>query len=414
MHAFLQSLQLATRALRANKGRAFLTSLGITIGIASVIMVISIGTGAQSLILNQIKSVGSNLIGVLPGGQMEDGPPAALFGITITTLDLEDAEALADPANVPNVEAVSAYVKGTGTATYQGEAVDTFFNGVSNTYLDVENVGLASGRFFDEVEQRGMSRVAILGWTVAEELFNGVDPIGEDIKIQRESFQVIGILEERGMSGFQNRDDQVFVPVTVAQKLLLGIDHISLIRMKVDEQENLDRAMNDVILTLREQHGIRDEKDDDFTVSSTDMAINMLGSITNVLKFFLTAIAAVSLVIGGIGIMNIMFISVTERIKEIGLRKALGAKKRRILEQFLFEAVVVTLIGGVLGIIVGSGISIIVALAAQQMGYQWDLVISFGAISMAFIVSCLVGIGFGYYPAKKAAELNPIDALRHE
>ncbi len=414
MHVFWMSLRLATRALRANKGRAFMTSLGITIGIASVIMVMSIGSGAQSLILNQIKSVGSNLIGVLPGGQMEDGPPAALFGITITTLNLEDAEALADKDNVPNAAAVSAYVKGNATATYAGESSETFFNGVSAQYPEVEEVPLHSGRFFNDIEQRGMDRVAVLGWTVAEDLFNGMDPVGQDVKIQRESFRVIGVFSERGMSGFQNRDDQVYVPVTVAQKLLLGIDHVSLIRISVDEQENVDRAMQDVVATLRARHNIRDVTDDDFTVSSTDTAINMLSAVTNVLKFFLTGVASISLIIGGIGIMNIMLISVTERIKEIGLRKALGAPRRRILEQFLYEAVVVTLIGGIAGIILGSIVSAIVAIIAQQLGYQWDLVISIPGIIIAFILSGLVGIGFGYYPAKKAAELKPIDALRHE
>jgi len=414
MKSFFQSLRLATRALRVNKGRAFLTSLGITIGIASVIMVVSIGSGAESLILNQVKSVGSNLVGVLPGGQMEDGPPAAMLGITITTLTLEDAEALSDPVNVPNAIAVNAYVKGGATISYAGEAIDGFFNGVSYAYPDVEDTVISDGRFFTEAEQDGMDRVVVLGSQVADELFDGADPLGEDIKINRESFQVIGVLEERGMVAFQNRDDQVFVPVEVAQKLLLGIDYVSLIRIKVDDQENIERVEQDATDTLRRQHGIKDPTDDDFMVSNIDMAVDMLGAITGVLKFFLAAIAAVSLIIGGIGIMNIMYISVTERTREIGLRKAVGAGRRRILEQFLFEAVVVTLIGGVAGIVIGSGVSTLVALGAQEMGYQWDLVVSPVAIFWAVLVSCVVGVVFGYYPAKKAAGLDPIDALRHE
>ena len=216
------------------------------------------------------------------------------------------------------------------------------------------------------------------------------------------------------MVAFQNRDDQVFVPVEVAQKLLLGIDYVSLIRIKVDDQENIERVEQDATDTLRRQHGIKDPTDDDFMVSNIDMAVDMLGAITGVLKFFLAAIAAVSLIIGGIGIMNIMYISVTERTREIGLRKAVGAGRRRILEQFLFEAVVVTLIGGVAGIVIGSGVSTLVALGAQEMGYQWDLVVSPVAIFWAVLVSCVVGVVFGYYPAKKAAGLDPIDALRHE
>ena len=384
------------------------------IGIASVVMVVSIGSGAQSLIINQVKSVGSNLIGVLPGGQLEDGPPAAVLGVTITTLTLEDAEALSDTDNVPNGIAVCAYVKGNATVSSNGEAVDTFLNGISYDYPNVEDVKIGDGRFFDEAEQRGMERVVVLGSTVATELFNGDDPIGEDVKIQRESFNVIGVLDKRGNTGFQNRDDQVFIPVNVAQKLILGIDHISLVRVKVDASENLDKAKYDIQTTLRARHGIRDPKDDDFLAESIESAIELLSSITNVLKFFLAAIAAISLVIGGIGIMNIMLVSVTERIREIGLRKALGAKRKRILEQFLMEAVAVTLVGGVAGIIIGSVVSILVAIVVQSMGYQWDLVISPGAILLAFSVCCFVGIVFGYYPAKKAADLNPIDALRHE
>lgn len=411
---FIQSLKIALRGLRINKGRAFLTSLGIMIGIASVVMVVSIGSGAQSLIINQVKSVGSNLVGVLPGAPVENGPPNAVLGIVTTTLTVDDVLALEDPKNVPNAIAATPYVKGNATVSYQNNTTDTFFNGVAHSYTIVEETEVEFGRFFSEIEQREMDRVAVIGHAVAEDLFNGSDPLRETIKIKRESFRVIGVLEERGSSGFQNRDDQIFVPVTVAQKLLLGINYVNLARVKVDHEDNLFRVKQDVITTLRERHNIKDPTDDDFTVESIDTAIQTLSSITNVLKFFLASIAAISLVIGGIGIMNIMLISVTERIREIGLRKALGARQRRILEQFLFEAVVITLIGGIAGIIIGSSVSALVAIIAQHLGYQWDLVISGKAILIAFLVSCGVGIAFGYYPAKKAANLRPIDALRHE
>ena len=243
----------------------------------------------------------------------------------------------------------------------------------------------------------------MLGSQVVEELFNGTDPLGENIKIQREQFEVIGVFEQRGNAGFQNRDDQVFVPANVAQKLFLGIDYINMARVKIDGEENLDRARQDVEATLRERHDIRNPADDDFIVETSENAIDMLASI-----------AAISLVIGGIGIMNIMLVSVTERIREIGLRKALGARRRRILEQFLLEAVTVTMIGGVAGITVGALMSAFVAIVVQSLGYDWDLVISGNAILTAFLVSCSVGIIFGFYPAKKAADLNPIDALRYE
>ncbi|HCW32853.1 MAG: hypothetical protein UT36_C0005G0018 [Candidatus Peregrinibacteria bacterium GW2011_GWF2_39_17] len=407
-------LKLALKSLFINKGRTFLTSLGIMIGIASVIMVISIGSGAQSLILNQIKSIGSDLIGILPGGQIENGPPVAVLGITITTLTLKDAEALSNLNNVPHSIAVTPYVKGNGIASYGGEAIDAFYNGVSYQYLEVEEVDLGNGRFFTQNEQQSMERVAILGSSVANDLFSGSDPLGKNIRLNRETFRVIGILKERGTVGFQNRDNQIFIPVTVAQKILLGINYVSLIRVKINNTQNMEQAEQDILMTLRERHNIRDSKDDDFTVARIDTAITTLGAITNVLKFFLASIAAISLIIGGIGIMNIMLISVTERIREIGLRKALGAKPKSIRNQFLLEAMIVTIIGGIIGITFGSLVATLVAFLAQKMGYQWDLIISPNSIILSLMMSCLIGIGFGYYPAKKAANLNPINALRHE
>jgi putative ABC transport system permease protein len=414
MYDFLQSLKVAIRGLLIHKGRAFLTSLGITIGIASVVMVVSIGSGAQSLITNQVTSLGSNLISVLPGGRFEDGPPVAMMGITVTTLKLEDADAINDPVNVPNVVAACAYVKGAATVTFGSEALDSFANGVSYTYTDVENAIISDGRFFTEQEQDSFGKVVVLGATVASDLFNGVDPIGQTIKVNREPFTVIGVLDARGAVAFQDRDNQVFIPVSVAQKIIFGLDYINLMRVKVDSSENIDRAKADIEATIRVLHDIRDPKDDDFMVESIANLVGMLMTITGVLKFFLAAIAAISLVIGGVGIMNIMLVSVTERTREIGLRKALGAKKGRILEQFLFEAIVVTLIGGTAGIAIGVLISGLVALVVQSMGYDWDLVISWSAVFIAFSVSCAVGMVFGYYPAKKAANLNPIEALRHE
>jgi len=411
---FVGSLKVAARGLMLHKGRAFLTSLGITIGIASVVMVVSIGSGAQSLITNQITSLGTNLISVLPGGRFDDGPPVAMMGITVTTLKLEDAEAINDPVNVPNVIAACAYVKGAVTVNAGGEAVDSFANGVSYTYTDVESAVISDGRFFTEQEQNGIEKVVVLGATVAEEVFNGVDPIGQTVKINREPFTVIGVLEKRGAVAFQDRDDQVFIPVTVAQKIIFGLDYINLIRVKIDSGDNLERAKSDIEATIRARHDIRDPKDDDFMAESIATLVGMFTAITGVLKFFLTAIAAISLVIGGVGIMNIMLVAVTERTREIGLRKALGAQKRRILEQFLFEAIVVTLLGGVAGIIIGVAVSALVALAVRSLGYDWSFAISGTAIFIAFSVSCAVGVVFGYYPAKKAANLNPIEALRHE
>lgn len=398
-------------ALWQHKGRTALTSLGILIGIASVIMVISIGSGAQSLILNQVKSIGSNLVSILPGGQIEDGPPIAVLGIAITTLTLDDMEALRE---IPHVVAANGYTKGTGRIVFGAETVQTAFNGVTEDYTTVEDVTVEFGRFFDRIEVQGGDRVIVLGAGVAEDLFGTVDPLGQSVRLEGVAFDVIGVLEARGVSGLQNRDDQVFLPITVAQRELLGIRHVSLIRLKVDDSTNIETVIAEATRVLRERHDLDPGDDNDFLIESLDNAVDMLGAITNVLKFFLASIAAVSLVIGGIGIMNILLISVTERTREIGLRKALGAPPSRILQQFLLESIVLTLVGGIAGIVVGSAVSIAVALGAQSMGYDWDLEISLQAITMAFGVSAVVGVVFGFYPAWKAARLNPIEALRYE
>ncbi len=414
MQLILSSVKIALKALLINKSRSALTMLGIIIGISAVIIVMSVGAGAQSLILNQIKSVGSNLITVFPGGSEEEGPPVSVMGIVITTLTYEDVEAIKKESNAPHVVDAAAYVQGVATVSWHNRSVDTNFTGTTASYPEVEDTKVARGFFFSEQEEQSLSRVAVLGSQVAENLFAGVDPIGENIKIKKENFRIIGVMEKRGVSGFQNRDDQIYIPLYTAQKILLGINHISLVRAKVDDVFNLDQSIYNIEQTLRERHNITDPSQDDFTVRSAQEAIEAFTNVTNALKFFLAAIAAVSLVVGGIGIMNIMLVSVTERTREIGLRKALGAKRKDILAQFLTESVILTLVGGVAGIIFGGFVAALVAFVARYLGYQWDLVVSFSSVIMAVGVSMFVGIVFGFYPAKRAAELSPIDALRYE
>jgi putative ABC transport system permease protein len=411
MHFFFSSIVLAFQSLWRHKGRTMLTSLGILIGIASVIMVVSIGGGAQSVILNQVRSIGSNLISVIPGGQIENGPPVAAFGITITTLTLEDVEAVSE---IDHVVAVNPYAKGNSQIIFGGETMDTFYNGVSSDYMTVEDAGLGEGRFFNRLEDVAGDRVIVLGAEVADTLFGNSDPLGKDVRLDGKNFTVIGVLEARGVTGLQNRDDQVFIPFLVAQRELLGIHHVSLMRIKIDDAANIETVIADATELLRLRHRIDPGEENDFTIESLDNAVNMLGTITDVLRFFLASIAAVSLIIGGIGIMNILLISVTERTREIGLRKALGAPPSMILQQFLMEAVVVTLAGGAAGVVVGTAVSLAVALGAQHLGYDWDFVFSIPAIVVAFGVSAFIGIVFGYYPARKAARLNPIEALRYE
>jgi putative ABC transport system permease protein len=413
MH-FHDVLKVVWESFRTNKIRSFLTILGIVIGIGSVIVIVSLGAGAQDLILNQIESVGSNLVGVLPGASDEEGIPAGLFGITITTLKYEDALALNNKNLVPNVTAACAYVKGIDTISSKNESITGDFMGVSANYVEVEDSEIQAGRFFTLSEEKGLARVAVLGSERKIDLFGDEDPIGQSIKIKRESFEVIGVLAERGTSLLSDQDIQVFVPVLTAQKLLLGIKYLGFIRAKVDREENVPYAVENIKTTLRHRHSITNPADDDFTVRDTTQALDILGSVTDALRFFLAGIAALSLVVGGVGIMNIMLIAVTERTREIGLRKALGARKRDLLTQFLTEASVMSLIGGIVGVLGGIGFSALIAVVASFLGFEWAFIVSPFSIIMACVVAISIGLIFGYYPAKRAAGLDPIQALRYE
>ncbi len=407
-----ETIKLSFSVLRTNKVRTLLTGLGIIIGIASVIVIISAGAGAQSLITNQLNAVGTNLVGILPGASDENSAPASAMGIVVTTLKYEDAEAIA--REVPNISAVSSYNTGIATASWQGNTSDASFNGVMTSYPEVEDVKLGVGRFFSQEEDNSSARVAVLGWQVAEDLFKGQSSIGQRIKIGKEFFEVIGVMEKRGAAGFQNPDKLIFIPANTAQKIMLGVRHVNYIRAKINAPENIDAAVEDIRLLLRDRHGLRESTIDDFSVRNTKDAIETLNSITDALKFFLAAIASISLLVGGVGVMNIMLASVNQRIREIGLRKAVGAKRRDIMIQFLAESITLTLFGGIVGIIIGSLVSMLVAVIANYLGYDWDLVVSPLSIFMGFAVAVLVGVVFGIYPAQRAAKLNSIEALRYE
>jgi ABC-type antimicrobial peptide transport system permease subunit len=387
--------------------------LGIIIGVMSVIVIVSVGAGAQSLILNQIKSMGSNLIGVLPGKSDEKGPPASAMGIVITTLKMSDMEAIMK-GEFPDFVAVSGYVRGTDTVTFGENKIDTNFVGVSSDLPIVEDTGTETGRFFTSEEDVSMSRVAVLGSQVAEELFNGEDPINKQIKIKKTNFTIIGVMKKRGTSGFQNQDDQIFVPITTAQKLLLGIDYISFARVKTNSSESVDSGMLYVQEVLRDRHDISNPENDDFSVRSMAQGLSVMTTVTNALKMFLTAIAAIALIVGGIGIMNIMLVTVQERTREIGLRKAVGAKNKDITIQFLVESSMMTFFGGAVGIVFGILISVAAAVLARSYGYYWETIITPSSILIACAVSISIGLVFGVIPAKKASKLDPIEALRYE
>jgi len=401
----------AANILKVNKKRSLLTVLGIVIGVAGVIIVMSVGAGAQSLIFNQITSAGSNLIGILPGYSDENGPPASAFGIVVTTLKHSDAEAI---GKIREIEAVTSYARGVDTAQWGNKKTDATYVGTTAEYTKVEDAQVMLGSFFDETAHKSIDRVVVLGWQVYKDLFENDDPIGQRIKIKRESFRVIGVMEKRGTEAFQNQDTLVFIPLSTAQKLLLGINHVSMIRAKVRSEQDVDFAIAQVEDILRERHGFSGEQQNDFSVRATARALDALGAITDALKFFLSAIAALSLVVGGIGIMNIMLIAVQERTREIGLRKAVGATPDSIQYQFLIESVVLTMVGGIIGIVIGALFSGAVAIGAKYMGYNWDYVVTFGSIFMGIAVSSGVGIIFGWYPARRASKLDPVTALHYE
>jgi len=412
---FSDPVKMAYKNLLAAKFRSFLTILGIIIGIASVIIIMAIGTSAQELILNQVRGIGSNLIGILPGASEEKGPPATAFGVTLTTLKLDDLKAILKKQNVPNVVTGAAYVSGNKAVQFEAKSKSISFTGTTASYPDVETVSVAKGRFFTNEDDLSLSRVAVLGSGVVNDLFDSnINPVGQRIKIGDQSFEVIGVLESRGSSAFSNQDSAIFMPLLTAQKIMLGIDYVNFLRLKVDSENNIDRAVADVKATLRDQHRIKKPADDDFTVRAQQAGLDAISNITGAIKYFLTAIAGIALLVGGIGIMNTMLISVNQRIREVGLRKALGAKNSNILVQFLLESVVITVTGGIVGILSGIAVSFLAALVIQKLGYAWPFVVTLPSILLATSISALVGIFFGLYPARKASKLHITEALRFE
>ncbi|MDD5528221.1 MAG: ABC transporter permease [Patescibacteria group bacterium] len=411
-----QCAKASLASLLANKTRSFLTMLGIIIGVAAVIIIMSLGAGAQNLIISQIKSFGTNKIGILPGKADSNGPPASALGIVITSLKFEDAQALRNNPNIPHLSGVVAYDNSSETLNYQNASYTTSVQGASGDYFTVEGGDLADGRFFTDAEEQATAHVVVLGDTVKNELFGDSPAVGANIKIRNHIFQVIGVMKKRGTILVQNYDDMVIIPNQTMRKTVLGIDYLNFIRATVDNESNMAETVAEIKEVLRTRHAITDQSgsSDDFNVRNSADALALITTVTNALKFFLAAMAGLSLLVGGIGIMNIMLVAVNERTREIGLRKAVGASNANIILQFLIETIIITTLGGLIGIIVGALISFLASLIIKSLGYDWNFSISPSSVIMALGVSATIGLIFGIYPASKASRLEPVEALRYE
>jgi putative ABC transport system permease protein len=414
----IESIRVALRGLAANKMRAILTMLGIIIGVAAVIALMAIGQGVQNSVTQQIQGIGSNLIIISPGATQQGAVRTAQG--SAATLTYEDALALQDFTLAPDIAGVSPEYGSSGQVVYGGQNFNVRITGVTPDYETVRNVTLDSGAFVDKVQLDSLSRVAVLGATTAKNLFSGDDPIGREIKINRSIFTVIGVLQAKGGSPMLGGDDIILVPITTAQKRLFGSQlgfgvgsRVSTIYVSAASETQVDASIQEITDILRERHKTT-LANDDFTVTSQKDILGVLDQITGLLTAFLGAIAGISLVVGGIGIMNIMLVSVTERTREIGIRKAVGAKRRDILVQFLVEAVVLSVVGGLGGIALGWSVSQLVNVL--KIGAPTPLVtaVTPDAVILAVSFSVAIGLFFGIYPANRASSLNPIDALRYE
>ncbi len=396
------TLLLALRAIRRNLMRSILTVLGIVIGVAAVITMVTLGNGATQSVTNQISSMGSNLLMVMPGQRFGPGAEA---GAPFKTADIE-----AIRNQISGAKLVAPLVTKAATAVYQANNWSTSVTGTTNDYFAAGNWQIAAGRTFSETEERAGKAVCVIGDTVREKLFGRQSPVGSEIRIKQFACEVIGLLKAKGQSSMgSDQDDSVVMPLRTVQRRLSGSQDINRLTVSVRDSSAIDAVKSQLTDLLRERRNIAENEDDDFRVMDTRQIAETLTSTTKILTMLLAAVAAVSLLVGGIGIMNIMLVSVTERTREIGIRLAIGALEREVLLQFLIEAVVLSSLGGLIGIALATGASIILA-HLMNVPYLFDI----GINTLSFLFSAAIGIIFGFFPARRAAGLNPIDALRHE
>lgn len=403
---FTELLKMAALSLIANKLRTLLTMLGIIIGVAAVIAMVSVGMGVKKNVVDSISRLGSNLLMVMPGSSNRGGLRGAAG--SVITLTYDDAKAIKE--KIKDVSYVSPTVQGSYQVVYGHENWNTTVTGVIPEYVSIQSLTLKSGLFFSEHEVEVRSRVAVIGTTVASNLFGEVNPVGKKIRVGNAPYTVIGLLASKGQSNMgQDQDDVVLIPLTTAQERLIGITYVRSINVQVSDSDKMDSVQAQIENLLRQRHRIKKGAEDDFNVRNLTSLMETMTQTTTMITLLLGSVAGISLIVGGIGIMNIMMVSVTERTREIGIRKAIGATFNNVMLQFLIESTMISVIGGIIGIFVGIGL----AKAISEFG-DFTTVISALSIVVSFGFSLFVGIVFGMLPARKAAKLDPIDALRYE
>jgi len=400
---FWTIVKVGIKSLWANKLRSFLAMLGIIIGVGAVITMLAMGAGARKQILDVFSAMGTNLLIVRPG---QSGFRGVATG-TVQTLTLADAQAI--PGEIPGVLRVAPAVTRAAQVKHLNKNSRTSIVGTSPAYLPIRGFEVERGRSFTEADVEHLGRVALLGPVTADNLFLVEDPVGQNVKIDRMSFKVVGVLKSKGDQGFYNPDDQVFVPYSTAMKQLFGLEFVQEIDIQSEEGADLSKVQAEVTALLRKRHRLRDDADDDFRVQNQAEILQRVSDTSRIITLLLAGIASISLLVGGIGIMNIMLVTVTERTREIGIRKAIGAKERSILLQFLLEAVTISGLGGILGVALGAGGAKII-----EKAFTFTTIVELRSIVVSLSFAALVGIFFGWYPAKRASRLDPVEALRYE
>lgn len=416
MHELIVSIKLALTNLRSHVGRTVLSLLGIVIGVVSVILVLSLGAGVKQYVVGQIESFGSDIIQIEPKiPKVDKSSPQNItgqFGKPLTTFKLKDAEAI---AKMENIESWYAGIISQQLVSFEGKNKQAMIMGLTAGVFEADKQSeIVLGQPYTQGDDDGLKPYAILGSKIATKFFGDSDPIGQKIKIKGHSFIVYGVLKERGSTGFFDYDNTIYLPLQTLQKKMLGYNHIQMAIFNVKDMSKLDSTILEATDVMRDRHNIKDPEDDDFAVNSIVEIKEMLDKVFNVIDYLLLALTSISLVVGGVGIMNVMYVAVTERTFEIGLRKSIGARKRDILQQFLFEAIFLTLLGGIVGVGIGFLVSRIAEQAAFNFGFAVQFPVTAKAIIIGFGFSALTGLIFGIYPARRASQLSPMEALRKE